>query len=953
MSKLGAVVTGGIVYAQFCTICLAVVSVLIAAIAAYTGLKLARQIRFAQGRKRSLWVIGGAGILGASIWAIQLTAMLAFHLLVSNNYNPLVVLVVVGIIVLINLTITLLMGGLKQHRGSPKRTVQRQSQKLKLEVEGTAQLHQALEQLRNEITERQRAEEELRFLQKITQAICEAANFDSALQMTLQSICNFTGWKFAEAWIPSLDGKTLECSPAWYSTSQELEKFRLISEKLTFEPLSGLPGRVWLLKQPEWLQDVSNQSQTTFLRQQIASEVGLRTGLGIPVIDDDQVLAVLVFFMFEALEEDKQLVEIVLMAATQLSSLIRYKQAEAALRQSEENFHLLVEGMKNSAIVRLLVEGMHNSAIFMLDLNGSVVSWNSGAERIAGYKVDEIINMHFSCFYLEEDIALGKPDHQLHLCRINGQIEDQGWRVCKDGSHIWANVAIAALRDQQGQLCGFSIVMRDITEHKHTEEELLKSEARLQAILDNSTALIYVKDLQGKYILVNAWFGILLNKDRKDIVGKTDYDIFPDEIADVLRANDQKVLEARRPLDWEEVAPQPDGLHTYLAVKFPLYNSAGVPYAVCSISTDITERKQAEEALRFSMATNRALLNAIPDLLFRINREGIFVNFKAAKDKNLLMPQGEFLGKHVYEVFPTQVAESFMNCLERALHTDEVQILECQMQVDKQVLDYEVRIAVSAENEVMAIVRDITERKRVEQDIRISLEKEKELSLLKSRFITTASHEFRTPLTTILSSAELLEHYSNKWSEEKKLTHIQRIQSSVKHMTGLLNDVLLIGKAEAGKLEFSPTLIDISQFCRELVEGMQLSAGDRSIIFRNRTTGTTSYMMDEKLLRHILNNLLSNAIKYSPEGSTINLDLVCEQGEAIFRIQDRGIGIPEADRAQLFNSFHRASNVGTISGTGLGLAIVKKSVDLHGGKITFESEVGVGTTFTITLPLHK
>lgn len=441
--------------------------------------------------------------------------------------------------------------------------------------------------------------------------------------------------------------------------------------------------------------------------------------------------------------------------------------------------------------------------------------------------------------------------------------------------------------------------------------------------------------------------------DRKDIVGKTDYDIFAHEIADVFRANDQKVLEARRPLDSEEIVPLPDGLHTYVAVKFPLYNSAGVPYAVCGISTDITERKQAEEALRSSMATNRALLNAIPDLLFRINREGIFVNFKAAKDKNLLMPQGEFLGKHLNEVFPTELAQLFINCLERALQTDEVQILEYQMQVDKQVLDYEVRIAVSSENEVMAIVRDITERKRVEQDIRHSLEKEKELSLLKSRFITTTSHEFRTPLTTILSSAELLQHYSNKWSEEKKLIHIQRIQSSVMHMTGLLNDVLLIGKAEAGKLEFSPTLIDISDFCRELVEAMQLTAGDRSIIFRNLTTGTTNYMMDEKLLRHILNNLLSNAIKYSPEGSTVNLDLICEQGEAIFRIQDRGIGIPEADRAQLFDSFYRSSNVGTISGTGLGLAIVKKSVDLHGGKITFESEIGVGTTFTVTLPLQK
>jgi signal transduction histidine kinase len=172
-------------------------------------------------------------------------------------------------------------------------------------------------------------------------------------------------------------------------------------------------------------------------------------------------------------------------------------------------------------------------------------------------------------------------------------------------------------------------------------------------------------------------------------------------------------------------------------------------------------------------------------------------------------------------------------------------------------------------------------------------------------------------------------------------------------MTGLLNDVLLIGKAEAGKLQFNPTVINLSQFCRELVEEMQLTASDYRIIFRNQVDSLTDCMMDEKLLRHILSNLLSNAIKYSPQGSTVSFELVCEQGNAVFRIQDQGIGIPVPDQAQLFNSFHRASNVGTISGTGLGLAIVKKSVDFHGGNITFESEVGEGTAFIVTLPLLR
>ncbi len=182
-------------------------------------------------------------------------------------------------------------------------------------------------------------------------------------------------------------------------------------------------------------------------------------------------------------------------------------------------------------------------------------------------------------------------------------------------------------------------------------------------------------------------------------------------------------------------------------------------------------------------------------------------------------------------MLPTEIAQPAINSVKKALSTGEVQIFESQILVNNNLLDYEFRIAVSAEDEVMAIVRDITERKRAEVDIRSALEKEKELGELKSGFVTMTSHEFRTPLATILSSTELLEHYSHKWSEEKKLTHFQRIQVSVKHMTNLLNDVLLIGKAEAGKLEFNPTLLNITKFCCELVEDMELTASNHKIAF--------------------------------------------------------------------------------------------------------------------------
>ncbi|HEY9798199.1 MAG TPA: PAS domain-containing sensor histidine kinase, partial [Leptolyngbyaceae cyanobacterium] len=246
---------------------------------------------------------------------------------------------------------------------------------------------------------------------------------------------------------------------------------------------------------------------------------------------------------------------------------------------------------------------------------------------------------------------------------------------------------------------------------------------------------------------------------------------------------------------------------------------------------------------------------------------------------------------------------------------------------------------------------EIAERQKAESAALEALETERELSELKSRIITTISHEYRTPLTTIQSSAEILENYNDRLSPEKKLLHLQRIQTSVKHMTKLVNDVLFIGKAEADKLEFNPISLDLEQFCRELVEEMHSDARRQTTIFLNSRGNCTNACLDEKLLRQILSNLLSNAIKYSPQGATVRFDLECLDEIVQFRIQDSGIGIPETDFSSLFESFHRASNVGTIPGTGVGLAIVKKCVDLQGGKITVKSAVDVGTTFTVTLPL--
>jgi len=163
---------------------------------------------------------------------------------------------------------------------------------------------------------------------------------------------------------------------------------------------------------------------------------------------------------------------------------------------------------------------------------------------------------------------------------------------------------------------------------------------------------------------------------------------------------------------------------------------------------------------------------------------------------------------------------------------------------------------------------------------------------------------------------------------------------------------LLIGKVEAGKLEFQPIPIELIKFCRNLIKEIQFNTNSHIITFCTQEQ-FISADLDEKLLRQIFSNLLSNAIKYSPQGGNIQFDLIYEPEKVVFRVQDKGIGIPVGEQTKLFDSFYRASNVGNISGTGLGLAIVKKSVDLHNGSIAVESEVGLGTIFVVTLPLNN
>ncbi|MBW4614513.1 MAG: PAS domain S-box protein [Desmonostoc vinosum HA7617-LM4] len=379
---------------------------------------------------------------------------------------------------------------------------------------------------------------------------------------------------------------------------------------------------------------------------------------------------------------------------------------------------------------------------------------------------------------------------------------------------------------------------------------------------------------------------------------------------------------------------------------------------IISIYTDITQRKQAEEGLRLRDRAIAASSNGI--IIADVTMPAspiIYVN--PAFERMSGYCAAEVIGQNFRLLQNTDINQSGLQELRKAMQEGkDCTVVLCNNHKDGSLCWNELNISPVYDKHgylthYIGIQADITVRKQLEQELRIALEKEKELSELKSRFVSMTSHEFRTPLSIILSSCELLEHYRHKWTEEKQLTHLHRIQTAVKRMTEMLNDILVIGKVEAGKLKYRPVSLNLVEYCHQLVEEVQLNRLNQHVICFTSQSDSIQCCMDEKLLGHILSNLLLNAIKYSSTGSTVKFTLVAQNEQAIFEIQDEGIGIPEDDLPHLFESFYRARNVGNILGTGLGLAIVKKCVNVHKGKIFVASKLGLGTKFTVILPLNN
>lgn len=486
-----------------------------------------------------------------------------------------------------------------------------------------------------------------------------------------------------------------------------------------------------------------------------------------------------------------------------------------------------------------------------------------------------------------------------------------------------------------------------------------------QLAFHNSPAMqSVVRASDGVIVEVNDTFLQKLRRTREQVIGKTPMElnawVEPGQILDYRNQLETK----GRVLSYEVLLRASDGSILTVLVSSHRVEIAGVVHYLTA-GVDITPRKEAEarllereRQLRESEALFSTAFRSCPVLMTIARLEdGRFVEVNPAFLAHIGSRREEILGRDSQElglwVDPVARSDFFQRLKQDRLIRD----VECQirtprgtihtMQISGEIIE------INREPHLITFGLDITQTKAAEAELQHALAQERELHQLKGDFVSLVSHEFRTPLEIIMSSADNLQRYHDRLPAAKREQLLQTIQKSVRRMAGMMEEVLVLGRVESGRTEFKPGPFELPAYCQRIADEIQTATGRRCPVEVHAAGAPRNANGDENLLRHILTNLLSNAIKYSPEQQVVTLAVDRQGGDAVFRITDQGCGIPAADQARLFHAFHRGTNVRQIPGTGLGLVIVQRCVELHGGSVACESQEGRGTTFTVRLPLYR
>ena len=610
-----------------------------------------------------------------------------------------------------------------------------------------------------------------------------------------------------------------------------------------------------------------------------------------------------------------------------------------ALRESEEKYQLLLDGIQNYAI-------------FMMDPRGQILSWNAGAERIKGYKTDEIVGRNFSCFFPPEEIERGRPEEILRLTAASGRYEEQSLRVRKDGSQFLASVVFTALRDPTGNLRGFSEFSHDLTERK-------ESEARYRGLLEAAPDAMVVVNVAGEIVLLNVRAEKEFGYRRDELLGQKVKNIIPEGFAERIIADGTRsaaeALAQQIGTGIELTGRRKDGSKFPIEIMLSPLESAEDVLVTAAIR-DISVRKAAETHLAQMEGRYRGLLEAAPDAMVVVNVAGEIVLLNVRAEKEFGYSRDELLGQKVKNIIPEGFAERIIADGTRSAAEALAQQIGTGIELigrrkDSSEFPIEIMLSPLESTEgvlVTAAIRDISLRKNSDEHLVKTVKELKRSNDELQQFAYVSSHDLQEPLRMVSSYTQLLAvRYKGRLDSDAD-EFIAFAVDGCNRMQGLIQDLLAYSRAGSN----GKALREISgeDALQAALTNLRAAVEQSGAVVTHDSLPVIK--TDETQLTQIFQNLVGNAIKYRrAESPQVHISASKNGGnEWIFSVRDNGLGIDPQYFDRIFVLFQRLHGRDEFEGTGIGLAICKKLLERLGGRIWVESQPEKGSTFYFALP---
>jgi len=630
-----------------------------------------------------------------------------------------------------------------------------------------------------------------------------------------------------------------------------------------------------------------------------------------------------------------------------ISDVTLRKQFETRLRESEELFHIQVERVKDYAV-------------FTLDSQGLVLNWNAGAEGLKGYRAEEIVGKHFACFYSEEDRTSGKPEVELKKAAAEGQSEEEGWRIRKDGTGFWADVVITALHDESGNLWGFSTVTHDISERKKAQEALRFSEARYRALFSDNPTMIFTLDAEWAILSANPFAASQLGYTIDELEGQSVLNLFHEDdraaVAEQLLGCLKNSGQVHR---WQFRKIRKDGELLWVEEIAQAVHDLNGVINVLVVCQDITDRRRAEQALQKSEIRFRRLFEAAKDGIIIINAETEqIVDINPFLVEMLGYSREEVIGNKLWDIGALADVAENRACFAELQQEEYIRYEDLPLVTkDGRQINLEFvsnSYTVDGTKMIQCNIRDISDRKRAEQEIqRLNADlvaRAAELEAANSEleaFNYTVAHDLRQPLSMVNGYCQAIDKLCGEQLQEDCKDYVREAYNSTLRMNQLIDSLLNFSRL--GHVEPHREMTNLSELAHEVIKALKLTESKRLVDFRIADGILANG--EASLLRVVLDNLLGNALKYTGmcERAVIEFGVRDIDGVPTYFVRDNGAGFDMADADKLFTPFQRISSAEKYRGFGIGLATVQRIIRRHGGKVWAEGEPGKGACIFFTL----